>query len=82
MLDRAGFEVEHLEPLVRIGRPDGSLWQWPATFFAIFVPTLVNDGFLTHDDQRAFDREWAARSTDPNAFFSSPPMVDVIAVRK
>ena len=82
MLDQAGFEVERLEPIVRIGGPDSSLWQWPATFFAIFVPTLVKTGFLTPDDQRAFAREWAARSSDRNSFFSSPPMVDVVAVKR
>lgn len=82
MLDRAGFDVELLEPIVRIGEPDSSLWQWPTTFFAIFVPTLVQTGFLTIDEQRAFEREWQARSNDPNSFFSSPPMLDVVAVKR
>ncbi len=82
LLDRAGFDVESIEPIVRIGQPDSSLWQWPTTFFAIFVPTLVQTGFLTIDEQREFEQEWHARSNDPNAFFSSPPMVDVVAVKR
>ncbi|CAN5367650.1 methyltransferase domain-containing protein [soil metagenome] len=82
LLDRAGLDVAHLKPIVRIGRPDDSIWQWPTTFFGIFVPTLVKTGFLTVDEQRAFEREWQARSSDKNAFFSSPPMVDVIAVKR
>ena len=39
-------------------------------------------GFLTIDEQRAFEHDWAERSNDPNAFFSSPPMVDVVAVKR
>jgi len=82
MLDRAGLTVTHLEPIIRFGKPNGSLWQWPTTFFAIFVPTLVKTGFLTVEEQRAFEAEWLARSNDPNSFFSSPPMVDVVAVKR
>jgi ubiquinone/menaquinone biosynthesis C-methylase UbiE len=82
MLDAAGFDVEYLEPVIRIAKPNDSLWQWPTTFFAIFVPTLVASGFLTIDEQRAFEREWQTRSADPNSFFSSPPMLDVVARKR
>jgi SAM-dependent methyltransferase len=75
---RAGLRVTDVRPLVRIGRPHELLWRWPDTFFRIFVPALVKQGYLTESDHRAFQTDWEQHSHDPNAFFASPPMVEVI----
>jgi hypothetical protein len=37
---------------------------------------------LSEDEHRAFMADWEAHSNDPHAFFTTPPMVDVIAERK
>jgi SAM-dependent methyltransferase len=79
MLARAGLRVTHLEPIVRIARPSEPLWQWPTTFFKIFIPSLVEMGLLTSDDEQAYHRDWAERAADPNAYFSTPPMVELAA---
>lgn len=78
MLSRAGLRVMHLEPIVRLARPSDPLWQWPTTFFRIFIPSLVEMGLLTSEDERAFHQDWEAHANDPNAFFSTPPMVEVV----
>jgi SAM-dependent methyltransferase len=82
MMADAGLEVRSIRPLVRSARPGDPLWQWPATFFASFLPTLVDAGALTADDHRAFMDEWAARSRDPGAYLLTPPMVEIIADRR
>ena len=77
----AGLEVRSVRPLVRVGRPGSALWEWPRTFFQIFLPTLVADGSLSAAGHAEFWEDYDARSADPAAFFMSPPMVEVIGVR-
>lgn len=76
----AGLEVRAVRPLVRVGRPGSALWEWPRTFFRIFLPTLVGDGSLSAAELAEFWEDYDARSADPAAFFMSPPMVEVTGV--
>lgn len=78
----AGLEVRVVNPLVRVGRPGTALWEWPRTFFQIFLPTLVADGSLSAADHALFWADYEARSADPAAFFMSPPMVEVVGVKR
>lgn len=73
-----GLRVRELRAHARVARPGSVLWQWPTTFFRNFVPTLVTGGYLTEAELRAFEREWTSRSVDPNSFFCTPPVYDVI----
>lgn len=77
----SGLEVVEIRPLSRIARPGSALWQWPTTFFRNYVPRLVEMGLLTPEEQRAFEEEWAQRSRDPDTFFVTPPMVEIIGRR-
>lgn len=72
----AGLEVREIRPLVRVGRPGTALWEWPRTFFQVFLPTLVAEGRLGAAEHAAF---WEA--FDAATFFTSPPMVEVIGVK-
>jgi len=58
------------------------MWRWPETFFRNFLPVLVQEGFATEADQDEFFHDWEQRSADPGAVFSTPPMLDIIAVKK
>lgn len=82
LLHRAGFEVREIKPLVRLARPGSPLWDWPDTFFDIYLPSLVKTGFITTADEQRFRLEWRKRARNPDAFFTSPPMVEIIAVKK
>lgn len=76
-----GMEVRDIRGITRVARPGTALWNWPTTFFRNFVPTLVEAGLVTKKEHKDFDAEWARRSKDPNTFFCTPPMYDVIAVK-
>jgi SAM-dependent methyltransferase len=82
MMHEAGMEVVSITPLSRVARPADALWQWPRTFFDNFLPHLVQTGYLAEDGRQAFDAVWAARAADPGAFLVSPPMVEVVGVRR
>jgi ubiquinone/menaquinone biosynthesis C-methylase UbiE len=79
MMAAAGLEVETIRPLQRIARPGDPLWEWPTSFFHIFIPALVERGLVTAEDWRDFQVEWKERTRDPNAVFWTPSMVEIIA---
>ncbi len=81
MMAASGLQVESIRPLQRIARPHDPLWQWPNSFFANWVPLLVERGYLSDADQRAFEADWVARSRDATAFLWTPSMVEIIARR-
>lgn len=82
ILVQCGFEIRELNPLIRIARPGSALWKWPETFLQNYLPHLRQSGFITADDEAEFKFEWAKRSKDPAAFFATPPMLEVIAIKK
>jgi hypothetical protein len=82
LLAEAGFDVTHLEPVVRLARSDSPLWQWPGTFFRSHIRTLVELELLQPHEAEAFLAEWDERSRDPNAYFLTPPMLGIVATRR
>jgi SAM-dependent methyltransferase len=82
MMVDAGMEVVSITPIHRVARPGTALWQWPRTFFDNYLPGLVARGLLAREEMEAFDALWAERAADPAAWFATPPMVEVVAVRR
>jgi ubiquinone/menaquinone biosynthesis C-methylase UbiE len=82
LMHEAGFEVTHIEPIVRVARPGEALWEWPATFFANYLPALLEMQLITVAERDAFDATWAARTADPSAYLVTPTMVGVIGVKR
>jgi SAM-dependent methyltransferase len=76
-----GLRVESIVPLQRVARSTDPLWQWPTTFFANFIPRLVEQGMVSEQDWRAMESDWNDRTRDPDAFFWTPSMVEVVARR-
>jgi len=75
----AGLEVTQIRSLTRIARPGEAMWRWPSSYFEIFLPKIVEEGYLKESDRAAFMDEWTRRSSDPSCFFCTPPMVSIIA---
>lgn len=82
LLDKHGLTVTTLRPLNRLARPGTMLWEWPTAFFRNFVPMLEQNGEITTAEREAFQLLWARRSADPYAFFLTPPMVEIVAVKR
>lgn len=82
LLEQAGFAVEHIEPIVRVARPHDALWQWPATFFANYLPVLETKGYITADERAEFTAVWEARTRDAAAYLVTPIMVGIVAVKR
>lgn len=82
MMERCGLSVREIKPIVRIARPGSAVWNWPYTFFKIFLPVLIDMKLLTSQEGEAFLREWHERAENPSAFLMTPPVLDVIGVKK
>lgn len=81
LLVERGFRIDSIQPTVRVGTPGTLLWEWPTTFFKIFVPTLVRMGLLTENEQEEFVLEWEQRSQDPQSRFYTPIVLDLVATK-
>jgi len=82
LLAKHGLSPVEIRPLHRIARPDSPLWRWPAIFIENYAPKLVEEGRLTSQEHNALVHEWEERTNNPNAFFCSPPMVDILAIKQ
>lgn len=82
LLAKHGLVPKEILPLHRIARPHSQLWTWPTIFVHTYAPKLVEEGRLTTGEYDALVKDWEERTNDPNAFFCSPPMVEIIAVKQ
>ena len=82
LLAKHGLTPVEISPLHRIARPGSQLWTWPTIFIETYGPKLVEEGRLTRVEHDALVEDWEAHTRNPSAFFVSPPMVDIIAVKK
>ena len=82
MLADAGCRVLELVPLVALARPGTPFWDWSRSFFFGYAPRLVGAGLLDKADRRAFESAWREREESAGAFFSTPPMIAVIAEKQ
>jgi len=82
LLARHGLDPVEISPLHRVARPRSPLWTWPTVFIETYGPRLVEEGRLTAAEHEALVEDWDAHSRDPGAFFVSPPMVEIVAVKR
>jgi ubiquinone/menaquinone biosynthesis C-methylase UbiE len=82
LLVDAGFDIEHVVPIIRVARPGDALWSWPSTFFANYLPTLRSLGLISDAEHDAFVETWRARTADPAAYLVTPTIVGVVARKR
>ncbi len=75
-----GFEVSFLDRIqTPAARPGSLMWSWPATFWDVFLPRLVELGGVREAEYRDFMRDWAEISRNPSAIMHLPPVYEMIA---
>lgn len=76
----AGLEIQSLVQPEVIARPGEPLWHWPERFLREFLPELVAEHFLNHDQ---LDRFWAGweQTAKSGGFLFLPPLLELIARR-
>ena len=79
--DDAGLSVRHVEPVSATGRPGSPVWAWISDFQSLYLPTLVERGYLTREVADGHLSWWKGLSASRTAFVFSPPMLSVVAVK-
>lgn len=82
LFQKHGFEVTHLDVIQRIARPGSTMWHWPNSFWQTFVPKLVESGFISREDEQAFNKAWQDATNDPASFIQLPPVFELIATKR
>jgi SAM-dependent methyltransferase len=80
--EAAGLSVRHVEPVSAIGRPGSPVWAWIGDFQALYLPTLVERGYLTPDASADYLAWWNGLESSTTAFVFAPPMLSVVAVKR
>jgi len=74
----AGFVVEYLAPVARLGRPGSLEWRWLDEFLRSYLPKVQAQGLLRAAEVDAWTREWNERVAADMGFVATPTMADVI----
>jgi len=82
MLINAGFEITHLEPISKIGRPGSNVWSWVSQFTAGYAPKLVEAGLMSEAEAEELQTAWTEAEADPSTFFFPPPMLGIVAHKR
>ncbi len=82
IMTRNGFEVLTIKPINRIAAANSRFWYWVETFHKSYVPRLVQSELLSESEAADFWRDWNDLKNEQTAFFSTPPMLGIIAVKK
>jgi len=80
--EAAGLSVRHVEPVSAIGRPGSPVWAWIGDFQALYLPTLVERGYLTPEASADYLAWWNGLEGSTTAFVFAPPMLSVVAVKR
>ncbi len=76
----AGLTIDHLARLeTDTPRPGTTMWNWPDSFWRVFLPRLEELGAITKAQHADFLTLWADLSQNPAAFMHLPPMYELIA---
>lgn len=82
MLQRQGFEVEHIELHARFAKPGESMFGWVSTWWRNYVPRLVEMGEITAADAECFMQDLAEVEASPTDFVVCPPVWEVVARKR
>lgn len=78
----SGLRVVRVVPICQVGGPGSPVWRWLADFQALYLPTLVQKEYLTPGELDEYKDWWREQESNPDAVFSSPPILCVIGVKE
>jgi hypothetical protein len=82
VFEAADLSVTHVEPFCQVARPGSPIWVWLSDFQRLYLPTLVQKGYLTSAELDTYTAWWDEQSRDKSALLFAPPILAVIAVKR
>jgi len=81
LLRQHGYRIEHLYPVLRLGRPGSDLWKW-LEMARRNHSEVVDAGLITAEQLGEYFREWQDAAGTPGAFFTAPPLLMTVGVKE
>lgn len=78
--ENAGLEVISVRPMNKMAIADELTWQWPKTYFEIYLPKLV-PAYLTQEELHAALTDLHDLEDIPGASILCPSMIEVVAAK-
>ena len=82
LLTAAGFRVIDIRPHVRTVSPREYTWQWPTRFIEINLARLQELGRVTPEWVAEVRQAFQETETNPDAWFTTPMFLEIIARRE
>jgi SAM-dependent methyltransferase len=79
LLERCGFIVRHVRPIVFTVRPSDFIWQWPAAFLRSGILRLVELGRVDEAFAEDVTREFDLAERDPSTLMVTPLVLEIVA---
>lgn len=79
MFEAKGMEILNVRSMVKMARPDDLEWNWPHTFFQIYLPKVVEAGFLSHELCDTVLEKFEHARKEGKSILMTPTMIEVIA---
>ena len=79
LLSANGFVIRSAAPLIFCVRPNDYMWQWPATFIAIYLPRLIEMGRIDKQFADKLRADLASAEANPNSLMITPLVLEIIA---
>jgi len=81
LFTNAGLEVIQVRPMSKCATISDMEWQWPRTFSNIYLPKLIESGYLNQEEVELALQEFDELERIDGASILCPQMVEVIAVK-
>jgi len=82
LFEETGFEVIGTRPMTKMATPKDLTWHWPKSFFHIYLPKLVEAGYLTLAQVTTALHDFDVLEKEAGATIFCPQMREVIARKK
>ena len=79
LLSANGFVIRSAAPLIFCVRPNDYMWQWPATFIAIYLPRLIEMGRIDQKFAAQVRTDLASAEENANALMITPLVLEIVA---
>jgi ubiquinone/menaquinone biosynthesis C-methylase UbiE len=79
LLSENGFKVSSMREMNKLATPQDLAWNWPKTFFQIYLPKLIEMGLMTEEEKDKALVDFDSVEEIPGVQLMGPSMVEVIA---
>ncbi len=76
-MKQAGFQVQEVVPIYKVGKTNSPLWQWLERT-SVNHQNLINANLISEAQLAAYHAEWHQHAQNPHAFLQAPPVMITI----